>query len=301
MATTTTSTQLTTDDAPGRFVRINGCDDIHVVVDGDLDSDVVVACVHGVPGSARDFTALGRALRERGACCVRFDMPGFGRTLLTNSPRFSPSQRAEIVTAAMQKLGVRRFVVVGHSFGGSVALSAAGMSTSSPAVSALVMVCAVGITRHRGLSIPHELTGLVAPLRDVPVVGARLSAPVVGFVRGTIAKLGVRGERPYSDDEIVAHTQVIGGLDFVALRHAAATVSVPALVVSARDDRLVEPATSFALVEALSSSSSPLVSHRHMATGGHFLQRRAADPIAAWITSAVGSTSTTPAAYGPAL
>ena len=284
-----TTTALTAGDHAGRFVR-TAVGDVYVVVDGDAAADVVVACVHGLPGSARDFSTLGRVLRDRGACCVRFDMPGFGRTPLTTPALSSPTARAQLVIAVMQALGYGRFAIVGHSFGGSVALSAASPSSSSSSpssasspVSALAMVCAVGIVRHHGLSVPHELTGLIADIHALPVVGERLGAPLLSFVRNTIGRLGVRGERMASDDELLAHTKMIGDLDFVALRQAAQRLTVPALVVSAQDDKLVQPAASFALAAALSSSSSPLVSHLHRATGGHFLQRRAADAIADWL------------------
>ena len=215
-----TTTALTAGDHAGRFVR-TAVGDVYVVVDGDAAADVVVACVHGLPGSARDFSTLGRVLRDRGACCVRFDMPGFGRTPLTTPALSSPTARAQLVIAVMQALGYGRFAIVGHSFGGSVALSAASPSSSSSPVSALAMVCAVGIVRHHGLSVPHELTGLIADIHALPVVGERLGAPLLSFVRNTIGRLGVRGERMASDDELLAHTKMIGDLDFVALRQAA--------------------------------------------------------------------------------
>jgi fermentation-respiration switch protein FrsA (DUF1100 family) len=99
-------------------------------------------------------------------------------------------------------------------------------------------------------------------------------------VRRTIAALGVRGERSYTDDEIVEHTRIIGGIDFADLRRFAREVRVPTLVLSAQDDRLVQPAVARTLTKAL--THAPLVSHHHRRTGGHFLQKRAADAIADW-------------------
>jgi pimeloyl-ACP methyl ester carboxylesterase len=258
---------------------------VHVEVDGDLNADVVVACIHGLPGSARDFTSLGRELRARGACAVRFDMPGFGKSTLSTSALPSsvhtPLSRGVLVGAVMAALDVRRFVVVGHSFGGTAALATAARVEG---VSALVMACAVGVTRHHGLSLPHELTGRLELLRRVPGLGEQLAAPFVGAVRSTIAGLGVRGERSYSDDEIVEHTKIIGGIDFADLRRFANEVRVPSLVLSAQDDRLVQPDVASTLAAAL--RHAPLVSHHHRQTGGHFLQKRAADVIADWCLAA---------------
>lgn len=278
------TTALHIDGGRGRHVD-TAHGSVHVEIDGELSANVVVACIHGVPGSARDFTSLGRELRERGACAVRFDMPGFGKSTLSTSALPSsvhtPLSRGVLVGAVMAALGVERFVVVGHSFGGTAALATAARV---PGVSALVMACAVGVTRHHGLSLPHELTGRLQLLRRVPGVGEQLAAPFVGAVRSTIAGLGVRGERSYTDDEIVEHTKIIGGIDFADLRRFASEVRVPSLVVSAQDDRLVQPAVAQALTEAL--VHAPLVSHHHRRTGGHFLQKRAADIIADWCMAA---------------
>jgi pimeloyl-ACP methyl ester carboxylesterase len=134
------------------------------------------------------------------------------------------------------------------------------------------------------LSLPHKLTGRLELLRRVPGVGEQLAAPFVGAVRSTIAGLGVRGERSYTDDEIVEHTKIIGGIDFADLRRFAREVRVPTLVLSAQDDRLVQPAVASTLAAAL--AHAPLVSHHHRQTGGHFLQKRAADVIADWCLTA---------------
>lgn len=261
---------------------------VHVEIDGELDARVVVACIHGVPGSARDFTSLGRELRARGACAVRFDMPGFGKSTLTTSALPSsvhtPLARGVLVGAVLRALGVQRFVVVGHSFGGTAAMATAARVEGAVG---LVMACAVGVTRHRGLSLPHELTGRLELLRRVPGVGEQLAAPFVGAVRSTIAGLGVRGERSYTDDEIVEHTRIIGGIDFADLRRLASEVRVPSLVLSADDDRLVQPEVAANLAAAL--TSAPLVSHHHRRQGGHFLQRRAADVIADWCITATST------------
>ncbi len=254
--------------------------DVHVVVDGDVGADVVVACIHGLPGSARDFLHLGRALQKRGACAVRFDLPGFGRSPPSTSLLLQPLQRAAVIAAVMQRLGHARYAVVGHSFGGTAALATAA---SVEAVSALALISSMGVTRHHGLTIPHEITRHLAGLRDVPLVGARLAAPVLNVVRRTTGRLGIRGERAFLDDEVVEQMQLMGGIDFADLRGFARRVRVPALVMSAEDDRIIERAVPFMLAAALSSSSSPLVSHHHRATGGHFLQKRAAAAIADWL------------------
>ena len=102
--------------------------------------------------------------------------------------------------------------------------------------------------------------------------------------------MGIRGEKPLDHDDVIAHTELIGGLDFKDLRLFAAAVTAPALVVSALDDRLVEPQVAVTLAAALAAGAQPgLVSHRQLVTGGHFLQKRDAPAIASWIAGRVSS------------
>jgi pimeloyl-ACP methyl ester carboxylesterase len=273
-------TAMVHEDSPGVLVA-TPAGDVHVVIDGDPGAAIVVACVHGLPGGARDFRLLGRALAKRGACCVRLDLPGFGRSPAPSALLRRPQDRAALVAAVMKARGHRRYAVVGHSFGGTAALALAGMAGTSSSVTALGLICSVGITRHQGLTVPHEFTGAIAGLHGVPLVGSTLTGPFVRLFRQATERLGVRGDRAFTDDELVDHAHIIGGLDFKDLRAFAGAVQAPTLVLSAQDDRLVESAVSFTLAAAL--RRAPIVTHHHREQGGHFLQHRAPHVIADWL------------------
>lgn len=279
-------TALTRDDGPGVLVPTS-FGDIHVKVDGDPGAAVVAAFVHGLPGSTRDFAAAGRTLAARGGCAVRLDLPGFGRSPRSSSSLLAPADRADLVAAVMQARGHRRYAVVGHSFGGTAALALAGRASTSGPVSAVGLVASVGITRHRGLSLPHELTGALAGLHGVPVVGERLAGPLVARFREALNRFGIRGDRPFSDRELVEQAATVGALDFKDLRQWAAAVRAPVLVISAEDDRIVESDVSFTLAAAL--AGAPLVSHHHRRVGGHFLQRKVGAVIADWLMVVTGN------------
>jgi len=279
----TGTTALDVADRPGVFVKTRR-GEVHVVVDGD-PALPAVACIHGIPGGTRDFRAFAGAATARGLSVVRIDLPGFGRTPAFAGPLLRAAvDRADLVHEVMLARGHSHFAVVGHSFGGTTALAAAARHASS--VTALVMVNSAGVTRHRGLQIPHELTRQVKHLAGVPLLGERL----LGTLIQTYARMGIRGEKPLDHDDVIAHTELIGGLDFKDLRLFAAAVTAPALVVSALDDRLVEPQVAVTLAAALAAGAQPgLVSHRQLVTGGHFLQKRDAPAIASWIAGRVSS------------
>ncbi len=111
----------------GRFVEVNGTR-VHYVQQGQ-GPDVVL--LHGASGNLRDFTF---DLVDRLAQSYRvtaFDRPGLGYTGRAD-PSYenaftrgaeSPQEQAALLAAAASQIGVKAPVVVGHSFGGAVAMA----------------------------------------------------------------------------------------------------------------------------------------------------------------------------------
>lgn len=246
---------------------------VHVVVEGPEDGPVCLL-VHGAPGSSRDFRYLGPELAARGLRAVRVDMPGFGKTPHDVWPQLDAKGRA----AFLWNVGHRfapRFALVGHSFGGSSCLVAAGLYPKD--ISALALVNSIGVTRHRGMRIPTQLARVVEGALLAPAFGdsvatlLRESLGGLGFRKADVDELSVESLR--------VHVGLVGALDFTLHRAAARQVTCPTLVASSEDDPLVESRVSHALADALASGPS-VQRHLHLATGGHYLQKHAAGEIA---------------------
>ena len=113
--------------AEGRFIEV-GDARVHAVVRGE-GPDVVL--LHGAFGSARDFTFDLADRLAKDYRVIAFDRPGMGYS--DHSDRsyagaFAPSgdsplEQARLLAAAAQELGAERPIVVGHSFGGIVAIA----------------------------------------------------------------------------------------------------------------------------------------------------------------------------------
>ncbi len=111
----------------GRFVEVDG-QRVHYVQMG-RGPDLVL--LHGASGNTRDMTmSFTDRVRDRYRVTV-FDRPGLGYSDRV-SPAFAdpsntaaetPQQQAAFLHAAAKKLGIVRPVVMGHSFGGAVALA----------------------------------------------------------------------------------------------------------------------------------------------------------------------------------
>ncbi|WP_417208923.1 alpha/beta fold hydrolase [Antarctobacter sp.] len=112
--------------AVGAFVEVDGVP-IHYVQRGS-GPDVVL--LHGASGNLRDFTFdLVDKLAQDYRVTV-FDRPGLGysgrREMYRgafNTKAETPQDQAALLAAAAAQLGVHRPVVVGHSFGGAVAMA----------------------------------------------------------------------------------------------------------------------------------------------------------------------------------
>lgn len=111
----------------GQFVDVNGRR-IHAVVKGK-GPDLVL--IHGASGSTRDFTfRFVDRISDRFRVIV-FDRPGLGYSdraapgldsaFASNAE--SPAQQAVLLQAAAAQLGADKPLVLGHSYGGAVALA----------------------------------------------------------------------------------------------------------------------------------------------------------------------------------
>ena len=124
----------------GQIVTVDGRE-VHVSVTG-AGPDVVL--IHGAGGSNRDFTfdLVERLARDYRVFAI--DRPGFGwsermsedlrRPLTTESEH--PVEQARHIARAVRQLGAERPVVVGHSYGGAVAM---GWALEEPAAAVVIL------------------------------------------------------------------------------------------------------------------------------------------------------------------
>lgn len=103
----------------GSFVEVGGLQ-LHYWERG---TGPAVVLVHGANGNLRDWTfAIAPMLAEHFRV-VAFDRPGFGYSDRPRAGGWDPSMQAEILRAAARSLDVDRPVVVGHSWGGALAMA----------------------------------------------------------------------------------------------------------------------------------------------------------------------------------
>ncbi|MEQ6203845.1 alpha/beta hydrolase [Sulfitobacter sp. HNIBRBA2951] len=110
----------------GRLIDVDGTP-VHVLIEGS-GPDLVL--LHGASGNLRDWT-LDFVDRVSGRYrVIMFDRPGLGHTGRLrgksgawNAAFETPAEQAELLQKAAAIVGIERPVVVGHSFGGAVAMA----------------------------------------------------------------------------------------------------------------------------------------------------------------------------------
>jgi pimeloyl-ACP methyl ester carboxylesterase len=257
-----------------------------------------VVMLHGQPGSGSDWQQLSDQL-PAALRVVALDRPGYGASRLA-AGGFTLNARA--VIAELDARGIERAVLIGHSYGGGVALAVAAMAPQR--VEALVLLASVG---------PGCLTGwdrlLAAPVAgEVCALAAWWLTPWLARARlGTIA--GLR-RRPIAPSEHVnwhiwgyAHHDhgpvwrsflteqraLVGEL--ATLAAALPDVAAPVLLLADQGDTIIPVQTTHQLAAALPDARVELLSGI-----GHHLPRRGAADTATRIVQFLAELERPPSA-----
>lgn len=87
-----------------------------------LSSKPTVVMLHGFGAALESWSDIQPAIAAEYPV-LRLDLKGFGLSGKPRDGKYSAKDQADVVAATLQALGVRRAVLVGHSFGGSVAFA----------------------------------------------------------------------------------------------------------------------------------------------------------------------------------
>lgn len=138
-------------EAPGAFLDVDGVR-LHYVEAGQGEP---VLLIHGLNASTFSFRYTIPELAQHYRV-VALDLQGFGYSARPATAEYSQTAQAELVRRAMERLGIERAAVVGHSMGGAVAMRLAIRSPER--VTRLVLVSsATDRLLRRGLRLGRLL------------------------------------------------------------------------------------------------------------------------------------------------
>jgi pimeloyl-ACP methyl ester carboxylesterase len=259
----------------GSFVTVDGLK-IHYIEQAGQGSPVVL--LHGLPGTAEDWNEVTPLLA--GHRTIAIDRPGFG---FSSGGYVKFDRQIEIIDAVLHRLHVSQPIVVGHSYGGTIALAFAERHPSE--LRGLVLVdAAAGGTRvgsfeqaqaHavKFLQLPviHQISDVTfGQLLDTVSVDmtdgkAFHPQPVVAAHRHRVLAINMTRSnlKAYSGEELEAN----GVFDQIDPRLG--SIHVPAVVIEGEQDKLVEPRYGRKIAAALPGARLEMVHGGHMAPYTH--------------------------------
>jgi pimeloyl-ACP methyl ester carboxylesterase len=217
-------------------------------------------CVHGLAGSARNWTDLMAELSPR-LDCAAVDLPGYGESPPPPDGKYSISAQARTVAALIGRHGRGPVHLIGNSLGGAVCTRLAArrpdlirsLTLISPALPDLQP--RLDLVRFPLMSIPRvgawALTKVktISPERRVYNVLATCyyDASTVPKERfdAEVADLTCRDALPYADDVLIGSVRSLTAESLRAGPRSpwreAARITAPTLVIYGSNDRLVSP------------------------------------------------------------
>jgi pimeloyl-ACP methyl ester carboxylesterase len=273
----------------GRFIEVGGLRQHVIELGRGADTKGAappVVLLHGAGANLQDMhLALGEHLAARHRV-ILIDRPGFGFSARKAGEGSSPTDQAVVLREVLDRLGVDRAVLVGHSWGGTLALTFA-------------------------LDYPQRVAGLVliAPpthpgLWRVTKVNALLATPVGWLFAYTLALpfgailIGAGSRTAFSPQSLphhyvkrsaamlalrpatlLANWADVGGLEAFLTRQADryGTLTTPTIALAGDRDALVPPERHAMKLAA----AAPVAKIEVLSGFGHMLHHAAADRVAA--------------------
>ena len=230
----------------GQFIEVDGVR-LHYVERGEGEPLVLL---HGNGSMIQDFEASGLVdMAAKTFRVIVFDRPGFGHSERPRSTIWTADAQADLIHEALSQIGVSRAIVLGHSWGASVAVALA--LKYEPMVKALVLASGYYYPTVRADVV--ALSGPAVPvLGDVvrytisPLLG-RLMWPLL--MRKMFGPAGVPEKfqefpsemamRPSQIRASAAESALMIPGAF-ALRNGYGDLKMPVVIIAGQDDRLID-------------------------------------------------------------
>ena len=276
----------------GRFLELNGVR-LHYIERGSGDPLVLL---HGNGSMIQDFESSGLIdLAARNHRVIVFDRPGFGHSDRPRNVVWTPDAQAELIKDALGRLRISNAIVLGHSWGASVAVALAlrfpglvrGLVLASgyyyPSIRADVVASAAPSLPLIGDILSHTLSPLIS--RAVwPMVMGKIFGPksVPEKFEGFPKEMALRP----SQIRAAAAESTMMIPDAFRTRYQYADLKMPVVIIAGDKDGLIDTDTQSA---RLHSDISQSRFHR-IPGNGHMIQQTATDELMAAISEVADSS-----------
>jgi pimeloyl-ACP methyl ester carboxylesterase len=256
----------------GQWLDVDGAR-LHYI---DVGQGPTIVMIHGLGGQLRHFTygVVDRLKNEFRV--VVFDRPGSGYSTRPKNASARLRAQGNAIATAMQRLGLQRSLIVGHSMGGGIALAIA--LDHPECVRGLALIAPL---THVVKTPPPAFASLVIPSPLRRAAFAWTIATPLGLLRGAdiLAAVfkpdcappdfgtkggAILGLRPYAF--LAASADMLeSNYDLRDMAKRYNEIAVPVNVLCGREDNILEyPSQALKLKEALPSVDVELIDGGHM-------------------------------------
>ena len=219
----------------------------------------VLLLLHGIGGSSYTWRGIAPALAARHRV-IAIDLRGFGRSDKPLDLAYSPHDHAAVVAAFITERRLGQVTLVGHSYGGLVALLLARDRTIEPQrIARLVVIdtpaypqpVSVGVAFLRQPLLPYLALTLLPP--ELPTALA-LMMEKMGVERLTQRDVAIYADpllEPGGPHALIETARQLIPPDFDRIVARYRTIAKPALVLTCRDDQAVPLSSAVRLARTL--------------------------------------------------
>jgi pimeloyl-ACP methyl ester carboxylesterase len=263
------------------FLKVNGAR-LHYIERG---AGPVIVLLHGNGSMIQDFESSGLIdLLAMDYRVIAFDRPGFGHSKRQRGVVWTPGAQADLFKFALAQVGVFNAIVVGHSWGASVAVA---MATKYPTLTR-------GLVLASGYYYPtFRADAIASVLPSLPLVGDILSytlSPLLSRMTWPIMMAKIFGPRSvpekfgsFPKEMALRPSQIRASAvesalmipDAFMLRSQYAHLKSPVVIIAGDEDELIDTETQSARLHSDVSHSS---FHR-IVGNGHMIQQTATDQV----------------------
>ena len=147
--------------------------------------------LHGWGGSSNSWIGVAEIIAQKGFKVVCPDLPGFGKSQEPPKP-WSVGDYVVFFADFTKALGLENFFLLGHSFGGGLALA---FSAEKPQTVKMLILCGAAVIRKERLNFRQKIARFMAKGREL-----LLAVPIVGQAFYGLAQkivYGIAGVKDY--------------------------------------------------------------------------------------------------------
>jgi pimeloyl-ACP methyl ester carboxylesterase len=258
----------------GKFLRLPGIKIRYLERSG---GEPAIVLIHGLPGTAEDFEAVAPLLR--GHRTISIDRPGYG---FSTGGYFSFGRQIQALHEAIEDLHVDSPILVGHSYGGTIALGYAETYRYPTEVGGLVLVDAAAGNCSRHDTALIQAQARFVQLIEMPFI-AQLSDVTFSQLVRTVSSESEEREafspapvNPKHRHRVLAINLKHGNLEAYAGEILAAnkeidkvnrglgSLHVRTVVIQGEQDKLVKPQCGRSIAATLQGARLEMVQGGHM-------------------------------------